>query len=197
MKTNLMEAAKIEHSLDLPPGERVKVTVHVLKDQLPITIVIWGEIKEAPLVRIHSRCMYGEVLKSVDCDCHAQLTKAIRLIQAEGSGILAYLEQEGRGNGLAEKARIYRLADRGLDTVEASNKLGVPVDNRKYDAIAGILKGMGLKRLRLLTNNPTKVAGLESSGLLVERVPLRTKPTRFNADYLRSKQSKLDQDLGL
>lgn len=176
----------------------MRTIVYETKNQPPITVLVWGESNGKPLVRLHSRCLYGEVFGSLDCDCHAQLMLAIDLIRKEGNGVLIYLEQEGRGSGLVNKAKAYALnQERGLDTVDAYRRLRVPVDKRDYQQAAYIIKKLGLKHIRLLTNNPAKVAGLVREGLVVDKVLLRTKPTSFDADYLRVKQAKLKHDLGL
>src|SRR5437660_6295015 len=130
-----------------------------------------------PLVRLHSECLTGDVLGSLRCDCGQQLTAALELIAQEPSGVLLYLPQEGRGIGLANKIRAYALQDQGLDTVDANLALGLPVDRRDYAAAAHILRGLGLTKVRLLTNNPLKSAALERHGVQVaERVPLTIPP---------------------
>ena len=172
-----------------PDGERSWVVAIVLGDLTQV---------EVPLVRLHSRCLYGEVFESLDCDCRAQIDLALEEIAREGVGVFVYLEQEGRAAGLLNKARAYVLKETsGLDTVEAYRELGLPLDQRSYAAAASILRSLGLKRVRLLTNNPAKLAGLTAENIEAERVPLRTEPTRHNVDYLRVKQSKLGQSLGL
>jgi len=165
-----------------------------------VVALAFGNIhaREAPLVRVHSRCVYGEVFGSLDCDCAAQLKEALGLLESAPGGVLVYLDQEGRGCGLAAKAKAYELWERErVDTVDAYERLGLPRDARLYDGAAAILKALGLMRIRLLTNNPAKVEALEREGIAVERVPLRTKPTPENIDYLRVKQKKLGHDLGV
>ena len=165
-----------------------------------VTAMVIGEPSkiENPLIRLHSRCLYGEVFGSLDCDCEAQLKLAFAILSEEGVGAFIYLEQEGRGSGLLNKADAYTLKDaEGLDTVEAYQKLGMEVDERRYVNAAKVIKQMGLSDIRLLTNNWSKVKALESEGVIVERVPLRTEPTPRNIDYLRVKQFKLGHDLGL
>ena len=147
---------------------------------------------EAVLVRVESECMTGHVFHSVRCDCGDQLDKAMQLIQQEGKGAIVYLRQEGRGIGLRNKLRAYKLQDEGLDTVEANEKLGLPVDRRDYGVGAHILRDLGLRRLRILTNNPKKVNRLEVYGIeIVEQVPIEVEPNNFNAAYLRTKKAKL------
>jgi 3,4-dihydroxy 2-butanone 4-phosphate synthase/GTP cyclohydrolase II len=145
----------------------------------------------APLVRIHSECITGDVFGSCRCDCGAQLQQAIAQIAEEG-GILLYMRQEGRGIGLANKLKAYALQEQGFDTVDANLQLGLPADNRDYAVAFQILKYLGLDSLRLLTNNPHKVEAIEKYGLKVsERVPLMICPTQGNRDYLKTKQQKL------
>jgi 3,4-dihydroxy 2-butanone 4-phosphate synthase/GTP cyclohydrolase II len=188
------------HALHTAEFGVAKCLVGKYSNQSYITALVIGNIHapEAPLVRIHSRCLYSEVFGSLDCDCRAQRDLAFRLIKAEGVGVFIYLEQEGRGCGSLNKAKAYMLKEtEGLDTVSAYQKLGLNVDPRDYVAAAEILERLGLKRVRLLTNNPNKVSDLEERGITIIQVHLRTKPTIHNIDYLRAKQSKLNHDLGL
>lgn len=144
-----------------------------------------------PLVRLHSECLTGDVFGSLKCDCGPQLKEAIRIIAAEGGGILLYLRQEGRGIGLANKLRAYALQDRGLDTVEANERLGFADDERDYAAAAAMLRALGVDRVRLLTNNPAKMAALEDAGVgVVERVGHAMPANPHNADYLAVKRRK-------
>jgi len=160
-----------------------------------------GEIRsdEPTLVRVHSECLTGDAFGSLRCDCGEQLQTALKMIQEEGSGILLYMRQEGRGIGLLNKIRAYSLQDQeGLDTVEANERLGFPADARDFGVGAQILVNLGVTKLRLLTNNPKKRAGLEGYGLeIVEQVPLEMKPNDKNLEYLRTKREKLGHILNL
>ncbi len=150
------------------------------------------------LVRVHSECLTGEVFGSQRCDCGAQLDRAMEMIAAEGRGVILYMRQEGRGIGLCNKLRAYALQERGLDTVEANHQLGFPADLRDYRVGAHILIDLGIHEVRLLTNNPQKVKGLERHGLrVVERVPLIVPPTAENWAYLRTKRDKMGHLLDL
>jgi 3,4-dihydroxy 2-butanone 4-phosphate synthase/GTP cyclohydrolase II len=149
------------------------------------------------LVRVHSECLTGDAFGSLRCDCRPQLEAALRMIEAAGEGVVVYLRQEGRGIGLINKLRAYALQDLGLDTVEANERLGFPADLRNYGVGAQILSDLGIQRLRLITNNPRKIAGLGGYGLQVEdRVPLVMDPSSHNANYLRVKQTKLGHLMG-
>ena len=147
---------------------------------------------KAPLVRVHSQCLTGDVFTSERCDCRAQLEFSLRKIAKEPAGVVLYLPQEGRGIGLINKIRAYELQDQGLDTVEANRRLGFAADNREYDFAAEALKALGLRSVRLLSNNPDKVAQLEKSGIRVaKRVPCRPPTSRLSRAYLRTKREKL------
>jgi len=149
-------------------------------------------LSEPVLVRMHSECLTGDAFGSLRCDCRPQLEAALRQIEAEGEGVVVYLRQEGRGIGLINKLKAYSLQEAGLDTVEANERLGFPADLRNYGVGAQILSDLGIHRLRLLTNNPRKIAGLGGYGLQVEeRVPLVMDPGAHNADYLAAKREKL------
>lgn len=146
---------------------------------------------KTPLVRIHSECFTGDTLGSRRCDCHAQLNEALRQIGRQG-GVLIYLRQEGRGIGLAKKIQAYILQERGLDTVEANQKLHLPVDSRSYEDAARALQELHISRVRLLTNNPQKINGLRRFGIsVVKRIPLEVAPNKYNKKYLSTKKSKL------
>lgn len=153
-----------------------------------------GRLKrgKAPLVRIHSQCLTGDVFASQRCDCRAQLELSLRKIAKAPSGIVLYLPQEGRGIGLINKLKAYELQDEGLDTVEANRRLGFAADSRDYDFAAAALKALDVRSVRLLSNNPDKIAQLERSGIrVVERIPCRPRTNHHSRAYLRTKQSKL------
>ena len=143
-------------------------------------------------VRVHSECLTGDVFGSRRCDCGNQLHDALRHIEATGRGVLVYMRQEGRGIGLPAKVRAYKLQEQGLDTVEANERLGFPADLREYGIGAQILHDLGVRKIRLLTNNPKKVVGLEGYGLeIIEQVPIRVPSNRHNRRYLATKKRKL------
>ena len=151
-----------------------------------------GDVHSSPLVRIHSQCLTGDVFGSLRCDCRQQLELALTAIAGEGAGILIYEQQEGRGIGLMPKLQAYELQDSGLDTVEANERLGFKADHREFALPAEILKALGVNKVRLLSNNPDKVAALERSGIEVsERVPCEVAPSTHAEDYLRTKKEKL------
>ena len=162
--------------------------------------LIKGKIQKnlAALVRIHSQCFTGDTLHSLKCDCGEQLEKALAKIEAEGSGILIYQMQEGRGIGLLNKLYAYELQDRGVDTVEANLQLGFEADQRSYSFCAQILKYFGVTKIRLMSNNPDKIQGLSSEGIeIVERVPLIVKASSLSRNYLKTKKEKLGHLLDL
>ena len=145
-----------------------------------------------PLVRVHSQCLTGDILGSLRCDCGEQLARALEMIEAEGTGVFLYMRQEGRNIGLANKLKAYALQDSGKDTVEANEALGFAADPRDYGIGAQILADLGLTKIRLLTNNPRKIVGLEAYGLeVVERIPIQVPPNPLNEKYLKTKRVKL------
>src|SRR5206468_2705562 len=151
---------------------------------------------EPVLVRVHSECLTGDIFGSAKCDCGPQLDAAMRMIEAAGKGVLVYLRQEGRGIGLANKLHAYALQEKGLDTVEANLQLGLPVDKRDYGIGSQILRDLGLTKLRIMTNNPKKIYGIEGYGLtVVEEVPIRIEPGEHNEKYLATKKAKMGHKL--
>jgi len=163
------------------------------------TVLTIGKWEEEPvLVRVHSECLTGDVFGSLRCDCGKQLAKAMQAISAEGKGAILYMNQEGRGIGLVEKIKAYKLQDKGLDTVEANEALGHKADLRNYGIGAQILVDLGIKNIRLFTNNPRKIIGLEGYGLkVVERVSLEIKHNPLNYKYLKTKKEKLGHNLNI
>ena len=148
--------------------------------------------KAPPLVRVHSQCLTGDVLASLRCDCRSQLELSLKKIAQAASGILLYLPQEGRGIGLMNKLRAYQLQDGGMDTVEANEKLGFAADAREYDFTAQVLKKLGAKRIRLLSNNPEKMRQLEKAGIqVIERVPCQPRVSKISRRYLKTKKRKM------
>ena len=168
----------------------------LINEQIHVALIM-GEFKnEAVLVRVHSECLTGDVFESLRCDCGRQLKKAMQIIDKEKKGVILYMNQEGRGIGLTDKIKAYSLQDQGLDTVEANEALGHKPDLRDYGIGAQILVDLGLKNIRLLTNNPRKIVGLEGYGLkVVERVPLEIEPNPFNYQYLKTKKEKLGHQI--
>lgn len=164
-------------------------------DQRPESAValVMGNLESVPpLVRIHSQCLTGDVFGSLRCDCRQQLEMALSMIAQQGAGVLIYEQQEGRGIGLMAKLQAYELQDVGLDTVEANERLGFKADHREFALPGEILKHLGIKRLRLLSNNPDKVAAVERAGIEVtERVPCEVTASTYAEDYLRTKKEKL------
>jgi GTP cyclohydrolase II len=147
---------------------------------------------KAPLVRVHSQCLTGDVFTSQRCDCRAQLEFSLRKISQDASGVLLYLPQEGRGIGLLNKLKAYELQDEGLDTVEANRRLGFAADSRDYEFAAEALKALGIRAVRLLSNNPEKVKQLEDAGVrVVQRIPCRPRTSQLSRAYLRTKKNKL------
>jgi 3,4-dihydroxy 2-butanone 4-phosphate synthase/GTP cyclohydrolase II len=170
-------------------------------DHVDHIALVKGEIKEDEpvLVRVHSECLTGDAFRSLRCDCGEQLDSAMRMIEETGTGVLLYMRQEGRGIGLKNKIRAYGLQDNeGLDTVQANERLGFPADLRDYGVGAQILHDLGVRKMRIITNNPGKRAGIEGYGLtIVDRVPLEIQPNARNLEYLRTKKEKLGHVLHL
>ncbi|MDD5116876.1 MAG: bifunctional 3,4-dihydroxy-2-butanone-4-phosphate synthase/GTP cyclohydrolase II [Candidatus Omnitrophica bacterium] len=166
------------------------------KTHIALTMGSWKD--EAVLVRVHSECLTGDVFGSLRCDCGRQLEKAMQIISSEKKGVILYMNQEGRGIGLVEKLRAYNLQDKGMDTVEANEALGHKVDLRDYGIGAQMLVDLGIKRIRLLTNNPRKIVGLEGYGLEVsERLPLEIPPGAENYKYLKTKKEKMGHHINI
>jgi GTP cyclohydrolase II len=162
------------------------------KPQDAVALVMGDVHSSAPLVRVHSQCLTGDVFGSLRCDCRQQLELALSMIAGEGAGILIYEQEEGRGIGLMPKLQAYELQDSGLDTVEANERLGFKADHREFALPAEILRSLGVMQVRLLSNNPDKVFALEQAGIRVtERVPCEVAPSEHAADYLRTKKEKL------
>ena len=179
------------------PSEIANFKVHAFtekqseKDHLAITL---GDIKlsDSVLTRIHSQCVTGESFFSLRCDCRFQLTESLKLIATKGSGVVFYLQQEGRGIGLSNKIRAYKLQDKGLDTVEANHHLGFNEDERNYEIVSEMAKHLQIKAIDLLTNNPKKIVALEKSGLKVnKRIPIKSVSNAYNKNYLDTKAKKL------
>ena len=185
----LLTRAKLP--LDGLPETQIVVFRTLADGSEHVALVVGAFGGEPPLVRLHSECLTGDVFGSLKCDCGPQLREALHLIGAAGGGILLYLRQEGRGIGIANKIRAYALQDRGLDTVDANRRLGFADDERGYAEAAAMLRGLGVDRVRLLTNNPAKVAGLETAGItVVERVAHHMPANPHNADYLATKRDR-------
>lgn len=187
---------ELTRTVDFPTRHgqfQLKLYKSLVDQQHHVALVMGNPISvEAPLVRVHSECLTGDVLGSLRCDCGHQLHAAMEMVAKEGVGVILYMRQEGRGIGLANKIHAYELQDRGLDTVEANKRLGFDADLRDYGVGAQILADLGLKKLRLITNNPRKIVGLEGHGLeIAQRVSIVCPPTKHNEKYLRVKKEKL------
>ena len=181
-------------------GEFTAISYRSIVDKDEHVALVKGDLNpnEPTLVRVHSECLTGDVFDSVRCDCGDQMAQALQDIEAEGRGVFLYMRQEGRGIGIHNKLKAYALQDTGLDTVEANLQLGFAPDLRHYGVGAQILVDLGVRKMRLLTNNPKKVVGLDSFGLdLVERVPIITRSTEHNRRYLATKQARLGHMLDI
>jgi len=190
-----MVRCAVETKLPTPFGEfRLRAYENEIDDLTHLAIIMGEpEGKDDVLVRVHSACLTGDALHSLRCDCGSQLEAAMRAVAAEGEGVIVYMQQEGRGIGLLNKMKAYHLQDEGLDTVEANQRLGLAPDLRDYGIGAQILKELGLRRIRFMTNNLTKVVGLQGFGLeIVERVPIEIEPNGHNERYLETKREKLN-----
>jgi 3,4-dihydroxy 2-butanone 4-phosphate synthase/GTP cyclohydrolase II len=184
----------VETRLPTRHGEFKIIAYRSLVDPAEHVALVKGDIQaeDSVLVRVHSECLTGDVFDSLRCDCGEQADIALQRIEQEGSGVFVYMRQEGRGIGLLNKLRAYKLQDEGLDTVEANERLGFPMDIRRYGVGAQILRDLGVRKFRFLTNNPKKVVGLEGFGLeMVEQVPLVVPPNAENRRYLETKRLKM------
>jgi 3,4-dihydroxy 2-butanone 4-phosphate synthase/GTP cyclohydrolase II len=194
MRTEKLVQRIAEFDLPTALGTWKGVAFNTTIDENTHVALVMGDVGNGKeiLVRVHSECMTGDALHSIRCDCAAQRDGAMRLIAQEGRGVFLYLRQEGRGIGLANKLRAYELQDRGADTVEANVALGLPIDKRDYGIGSQILADLGVREMRLITNNPKKIFGLEGYGLkIVGRMALQTTPTPHNKHYIATKRSKL------
>ncbi|MEH6576504.1 MAG: GTP cyclohydrolase II [Amphritea sp.] len=192
------DTQQFEKSVTVPmPTEygEFRMTVYTeLKNGREHIVLEMGELERqrAPIVRMHSECATGDLFSSRRCDCGAQLNYSLKRISEEGSGVLLYLRQEGRGIGLSNKLKAYQLQDSGLDTVDANLQLGFKADERSYDLAGAILKSMNLLHIRLLTNNPAKVSALVEQGIRVEqRLPIEVGQVKENAGYLETKKQRM------
>jgi 3,4-dihydroxy 2-butanone 4-phosphate synthase/GTP cyclohydrolase II len=197
-RNDLLIERVVSARLPIEAGEFDVVGYRSVLDDKHHLALVKGDVAGKPdvLVRVHSECVTGDVFHSLRCDCGEQLEAALAMIEEEGEGVLLYLAQEGRGIGLLNKLRAYKLQEEGLDTVEANERLGLPADLRDYGIGAQILVDLGLSSIRILTNNPKKIRGLEGYGLSVTgQIPIEQEPNPDNAAYLRAKRDKLGHTL--
>jgi 3,4-dihydroxy 2-butanone 4-phosphate synthase/GTP cyclohydrolase II len=194
MRTEKLIQRIAEFDLPTRHGDFRGIAFETALDDVAHVAMVMGEIGDGKdiLVRVHSECLTGDALHSLRCDCAAQRDAALDAIAREGRGVFLYLHQEGRGIGLANKLRAYALQDRGADTVEANLALGLPADKRDYGIGSQILVDLGVREMRLITNNPRKIVGLEGYGLaIVGREPLEISPNQHNARYMDTKREKM------
>ena len=199
MQRNKLVQRAVESRLPTVYGEFRLIAYESFTDQQNHMAFVKGDVTtdEPVLVRVHSQCATGDTFASLRCDCGNQLASALGMIEKEGRGVLIYLMQEGRGIGLINKLKAYNLQDEGFDTVEANEKLGFKADLRDYGIGAQILKDLGVRKMKLMTNNPKKVVGLEGYGLeIVERIPLEIASNPMNQIYLDTKRDKLGHMIG-
>jgi len=198
MQTNVPKFTKSEAFLPTRYGNFTVIVYHDEKGQDHLVLSKNLDTENIVLVRIHSSCETGDVFGSLRCDCGPQLDHAMKKIAENDSGVLVYLNQEGRGIGLFNKIKTYALQDEGLDTVEANEKLGFPADLRDYHLAASILTDLGITKIKLITNNPDKEAQLVHYAIdVVERIPLEIEPNKYNKKYLETKKQKLHHKLTL
>lgn len=192
MRTDAPVTRTASSMLPTPYGTFEIIIYRSVSDAKEHAVLLLGDTKKAPvLTRIHSKCITGDTFFSLRCDCGEQLRRSMELISQKGSGVILYLEQEGRGIGLSDKVRAYALQDGGLDTVEANEALGKPADARDYGIAACILKDLGITDIALLTNNPDKRAQILSHGIEVAELRLNIAPNGHNRTYLETKRNKL------
>ena len=199
MQRNKLVHRAVESRLPTIYGEFRLIAYESFTDQQNHIAIIKGDVTtdEPVLVRVHSQCATGDTFASLRCDCGNQLASALTMIENEGRGVLIYLMPEGRGIGLINKLKAYNLQDEGFDTVEANEKLGFKADLRDYGIGAQILKDLGVRKMKLMTNNPKKVVGLEGYGLeIVERISLEMAPNPMNQGYLDTKRDKMGHMIG-
>ncbi len=194
-KTGVRESSDIESDAHLPTESgnfRIAVTSDENGMEHSLLYTEGFTKSDNPLIRIHSECLTGDAFGSLKCDCGAQLKKSMQLIQQEGAGAIVYLRQEGRGIGLESKIKAYALQDEGYDTLDANLALGLPADARDYKIAADMLKSKGIKRVRLMTNNPLKINGLRKNGIIVtDRISHISGMCKSNIDYLKTKKTRM------